>query len=77
MAAYYGGLEDDLAREATQAVKQNTNRVYSPVLTTSEVAAHIGVDDSTALEALTASSEVGYLSRKAVGEDDGDLFVWW
>lgn len=77
MAAYYGGLEDDLAREATQAVKQNTNRVYSPVLTTSEVAAHIGVDDSTALDALTSSEEVGYISKKRVGDADDAPLVWW
>lgn len=75
MSTYYSDLEDDLAREATQTVRGNVNKFYSPVLTTSEVASHIGVDETTALEALTSSYEVGYLSRKEVG-DDGD-YVWW
>lgn len=77
MSTYYADLDDDLAREATQAVRRHTNRVYSPVLSTSEVAAHIGVDDTTALEALMASHDVGYISRKEVGEDDDESYVWW
>lgn len=74
----YSDLEHkhELASEATRVVRNNVNKVYSPVLTTEEVASHLGVDVSTTLDALTTSHEVGYLSRKQVG-DDGEYFVWW
>lgn len=78
----YGSLDDDLAREVTQIVKSNTNQVYCPVLTTDEAANHLGVDETTALEALTASYEVGYLDKKRIASsssssEDTELFVWW
>lgn len=75
----YGDLDHhhEHAAEATQAVKQNTNTRYNPVITSEEVASHIGVDESTAREALEVSEQVGYISRKRIGDADDAPLVWW
>lgn len=67
----------EFASEATRVVKRHTNRVYSPILSSEEVAAHLSVDESTAREALEVSEETGYISKKRVGDADDAPLVWW
>lgn len=57
-------------RKAKQFVKTETNRVYEPVVFTSEVAEELGISEEEAHEALEASSHV---EQKEVDE----VSVWW
>lgn len=65
-------LQDDatLSEQVKKFVKQNTNKVYEPVVFTSEVAEEFGVSAEEAREALRESA---YIEEKEVGE----ISVWW
>lgn len=60
----------DLSEEVKRFVKQNTNKVYEPIVFTSEVAEEFGVSAEEARDALRESA---YIEEKEVNE----VSVWW
>lgn len=62
--------ESALVRKAKQFVRTETNKVYEPVVFTSEVADELGISEEEARDALEESSHV---DEKEV---DG-VSVWW